>query len=320
MKSKNELVNKTTALTFGADPEFFIEDVSSGDVVSAIDVLKVDKYDPIRLDEHTNLYYDNTMGEFTVRPATSKEDFIKSIGSSLSLINDYLIKESEGRFKIKIKASHEFDPRFMEHPEANKIGCNPEYDAWDVCQIIPPDFSGARRSAGGHFAIARADQDRKKSLPLNDFDSVITLVKLLDYFVAVPFVLVDNDTTSLQRKTLYGRNLGAHRPKPEYPGLEYRLLSNYWISSPKLVALIYDLATEAVNRYFNDDYKSIFKIKKEMARSAVIENNKGLAEEIVAALNLPKHLTIRLNQLRDVKDLDVYSEWGLANSSKHLVS
>jgi hypothetical protein len=318
-QEKKSKAVKNIKLSFGADPEFFILDTQLGEIVSAIDVLTVDKYNPIELDEHTKLYYDNAMGEFTIRPASSKEDFVASVGNSLKLINEFFIKKFDGRYKIQLQASHHFKDEYLDHPDARKVGCNPEYSADLVTQIIPPDFNGNLRSAGAHVAIARLDKKTNSNLPLITFESIIDIVKLLDYYLAIPFTLIDNDSTSTERRAIYG-SPSSHRPKPEYPGLEYRVLPNYWIQSPKLVELVYDLSSLAVEKYIKGEHTTIFKIDKNQVNAAIKENHKELAEDILNMLNLPQDTVNKINEYRKIVTWDAYKEWGLQEVNTSEVS
>lgn len=293
----------------GSDPECFLRDNESGEIVSAIDILKRDKHEPIDLGDGVATYYDNAMMEFTIAPAFSKEEFIKSFKSAFDKLSIFLSKEYGNRYSMDIRASHEFNDIHMEHPEAKKIGCNPEFSADEVNMITPPDFSGNLRSSGGHLSLGRQDFDKvDESAPLMDFDGRINLVKLLDYYVGVPFTLVDNDPTSLARRNIYG-SPSSHRPKPF--GLEYRVLSNYWISSPTLVGLVYDLSEFAVHQLVNNKHEQIFNTDKKLVNACIKENNKELAEEILDMIELPKPLRIRINQLKKVKSWDFYKEWNL---------
>jgi len=69
-------------------------------------------------------------------------------------------------------------------------------------------------------------------------------VKILDLFVAIPAVLMEQGDDPKLRRKLYGRS-GAFRYTPY--GLEYRVLSNFWMSSPPLMSLFMGLTRFAVN-------------------------------------------------------------------------
>lgn len=316
-KNTNKVLDSTFTTTRGADPEFFIKDTDSGDIVSAIDVLVNDKYNPIILGDEVTLYYDNAMGEFTIKPAESKEQFIGVFRDAFTKINNYLKTKCGEKYEIVIQASHEFDPKYLDCEEALRIGCNPEFNADECMQITPPDFSGSLRSAGGHIAVGRTDfKDKidKDGFALMSFETKLELVKLLDCFVGLPFTLIDNDTTSLRRRKIYG-SPSSHRPKDF--GIEYRVLSSLWTTSPKTVGLIYDLSELAVQKLISGEGTKILKsIDKEMVNSAIRENNKGLAEEIVTSLNFPKNIMVQLAQYKDVKSWDFYKEWNLSKKAE----
>lgn len=66
------------------------------------------------------------------------------------------------------------------------------------------------------------------------------IVKQLDYYLGVPSLLWDNDP---RRRLLYGK-AGAFRPKPY--GLEYRTLSNRWLTNVPLQQWVYSSALTAL--------------------------------------------------------------------------
>ena len=70
------------------------------------------------------------------------------------------------------------------------------------------------------------------------------VIRMCDLFLGIPSLLLDRDPTSKDRRKLYG-GAGSHRIRNKY-GVEYRSLSNFWVSRPSLVELIYNLATVAV--------------------------------------------------------------------------
>jgi hypothetical protein len=303
----------------GSDPEFFIRNTETGDIESAVEVLKRDKYNPIDLGDGVSLYFDNCMGEMTVKPAFSRAEFVESFRDAFTKVNKYIKDNCGEKYEIVIQASHTFDEKYMQSPEAMTIGCNPEYKIYpEPAMITPPSFKGFTRSSGGHVSLGREDyldiQDTEEVLM--GFQSKIDLMKLLDYYLAVPFTLIDNDKTSLARRALYGGEIGAHRPK-DFGG-EYRVLSCYWTSSPKLVELVYDLSEEAIKRLISGDYLEILEIDYKLAQACVQENNKELAEEILDMVKLPKNLRIRLNQYKNVKSWNFYKEWNLNKSTKNL--
>ena len=75
------------------------------------------------------------------------------------------------------------------------------------------------------------------------------------------------------------------------------------------------MATHAVQILLSGEYKHIFEIEKKMINSTIIEGNKELAREIIELIKLPKPMQVQLNQLADVKGLDLYKEWEIESKT-----
>ena len=69
------------------------------------------------------------------------------------------------------------------------------------------------------------------------------MIQYMDLLLGNLSILLDRSPASAVRKELYGKS-GAYRPTPY--GCEYRTLSNFWASHPKLVSLAYDLTERAL--------------------------------------------------------------------------
>ena len=61
---------------------------------------------------------------------------------------------------------------------------------------------------------------------------------MLDLFLGIPSVLIDKDMTQINRRQAFG-TAGAYRSKSY--GLEYRVLSSWWVTKPEYIALIYNI-------------------------------------------------------------------------------
>lgn len=77
-----------------------------------------------------------------------------------------------------------------------------------------------------------------------------TLIPLLDLFVGIPSVLLDDPKQQRERRKVYGR-AGEFRLTPY--GIEYRVLSNFWSFSTMLTSYFYGLSRMAVNMNRSDD-------------------------------------------------------------------
>ena len=63
----------------------------------------------------------------------------------------------------------------------------------------------------------------------------------MDLFLGCPSIILDKDN---KRRELYGK-AGAYRNKPY--GVEYRTLSNFWLTSSKLMQWVYKRTAFALN-------------------------------------------------------------------------
>ena len=101
----------------------------------------------------------------------------------------------------------------------------PDFNAWEGNLNPPPDTSANPRTrcAGGHLHVGWT-----KDADLSDISHILNgrdLVKQLDYYLGAWSLQKDGDPT---RRSLYGK-AGACRFKPY--GVEYRVLSNFWVST-----------------------------------------------------------------------------------------
>lgn len=209
--------------TIGTDAEVMVE--KNEGLVSAIPILQKQVKLP-----YGKLFFDNVLAEFTVKPARSANEFVKHIGKNLKSTEAFFKKKSA---EVYFASSAHYPQRELEHPEAKRFGCSPDYDAYRVC-VNTVSSSAAEttlRSAGAHVHFANPVF---KDAPYK----VIEMVKMMDLFLGIPSLVLDDTPEAQERRKLYGK-AGAHRQCPEHPGGEYRTLSNFWIKSPELIKWVY---------------------------------------------------------------------------------
>ena len=112
----------------------------------------------------------------------------------------------------------------------------PDYDAYTLTindtatkEIAKTNF----RTAGGHIHIGGNTTDVVCDPLMKPM-----FVYMLDLFVGIPSVLIDNSTQTYRRRKYFGA-AGCHRDKPY--GLEYRVLSPFWLRSASCRSLFYNL-------------------------------------------------------------------------------
>jgi hypothetical protein len=223
-----------TEVLRGADPEVFLRtDDEYEDPVVSIGLIGGTKSEPRSLGNGYALQEDNVTVEFNIPPASNVTQFKASIQYVLGFLKQEL---SPKNIKLDIVPTMDFPEHMLMHPQAQELGCEPDYNAW-TCQVNPrPVAPETLRSSGGHLHIGYANPNVETSRKI---------VKAHDLFLGVASVIYDSDT---RRREIYGK-AGAHRIKPY--GVEYRTLSNFWIKSEELMQWAYEQSEKAI-QFVND--------------------------------------------------------------------
>ena len=317
----------TTKLTFGSDPEFMLTD-AGGNLKSAIGVVNGTKEKKIKLGNGHEMFYDNVLVEVNVVPGSSSDQCIANFGDCLKRLSKAVYP-----LRINLRASATYPKAECKHPDALVFGCDPEYDAYELQQVMAPPGAAENtfRSAGGHMhlgvskeswpLLAHVDDDTGDRMQ-RDWGRV-WVVRMLDLFVGIPSLFIDQDPTSPARRKLYGK-AGTHRPKEEY-GVEYRATSNFWLGSPKLVTLMYDLCNFTVDFVAANDHMKLWDIgedpmdakcksyKVDDLTSAINNTDKELAGKFLKGVvkdQMPRALYTRILEACEPRKSSFQSEWG----------
>jgi hypothetical protein len=288
--------------TIGTDPEFFLHDGKK--IVSAIPYIAGTKHNPQNLNNGSKLSFDNVALEFATQPAIDLKEFICNIENTYKEV----LKNIPNGFSIIPKSSHVFEKKYLFHEEAKKFGCDPDFNAWTISMNMPSKPTTNLRSCGAHVHVGNLDE-----YPfLLEMEGKIQTVRTMDCILGISSIILDSSKESMDRKKLYGK-AGCHRPT-DY-GIEYRVLSNFWLKSPKLVELIYNMVGDCLE---------IVKDKKD---NQLIEECKGQNEicriindgDKISALTIINHVVyeylsdITKNSLNNVlnKEFEFEKEWKL---------
>jgi hypothetical protein len=234
-------VAKTLPLTIGADPEVFLKSTKDGSSLCAHGVIPGNKKKPY-LVPHGAVQVDGMALEFNITPAKNQKEFVRRI----NLLKRTLSNMIPTNTTLDIKPVAYFDEQtWASAPEEAKVlGCEPDYDAWKDGGINPPPNPDVTfRTAAGHIHIGWAN-----NLDTNEFTHKLAcqmMVKQLDCSLFHWSVLQDDDN---KRRELYG-NPGAYRPKSY--GVEYRVLSNFWLKNSELTAAVYAIVKKAYRDLLN---------------------------------------------------------------------
>jgi hypothetical protein len=307
-------------ISFGADPEFML--TKDGKYYSAISIVKGTSSKRIKLKEH-EFYYDNVMAECAVRPGRSKSEVVSNFRECLRLYAKMVHP-----FQLTVQASQEYPETELTHKSARIAGCSPDWCAYRMKKMTPPKQAFQKnnlRCCGGHIHVGQDEGI------LRDGDHErMQVILLLDLFLGIPSLLMDKDPTSARRRLLYGE-AGRYRSK-DY-GMEYRSLSNFWLASPELVSLVYDICVWVVgcveqgqgddwwsfdyDVYYEEDDKSkawkCLKYDAKDLKHCIDQSDREGAKKYLSLITsiLPGKLTGEIQKQIVARRPNFYKAWGV---------
>lgn len=243
--------------TFGCDPEGFIFEGDKPIPASKAGI-PGSKERPYRVLGGA-IQVDGMAAEFNIDPVDTYEDW----ESNIQVVIEQLESLLPDGLCLKFVPSVVFDEdTFNKAPDkAKAIGCMPDVDAY-TGQInpIPMSENVFMRCAGGHIHLGwPTDNDARN---LQHTLACRDIAKQLDWFLGAWSILNDGDK---ERRKTYGK-AGAIRYKPY--GVEYRTLSNFWVTAPELRLEVWNRMNEAVNtmaKIYVPDQLAVFSTKLQSA-------------------------------------------------------
>lgn len=235
-------------ITIGCDPEVFVKN-STGKIISAYGLIPGTKASPHAVIDGA-VQVDGMALEFNTAPATNTWDFANKTTHVLKQLKK-MIPASYG---LVVQPVAHFDKEYIEAQplEARELGCDPDFNAYTGGAPNPkPDGNRPFRTASGHIHIGWT-KDVDVTHP-DHLEACMMVTKQMDFLLGN---LEGLWCPPNERKELYGAK-GTFRPKSY--GVEYRVLSNAWLKSPKLIRLVADVtlfATQSLlsgKRYYEND-------------------------------------------------------------------
>lgn len=209
--------------TIGTDTELFARD-NNGKHIALCGKIGGSKEKPLQLADLAHgfaVQEDNVAVEFNIPPCSTAKNFTDSIGIMIHRVSGILANMG---LTLANEVAVSFDKSELTHPTALMFGCEPDYNSWTRMENSKPQADDENlRTAGGHIHVGTSA-------------NMIEVVQNMDLFLGVPSVLLDNSAGAAKRRELYGK-AGAMRPKSY--GLEYRVLSNFWVFDAELVRWVY---------------------------------------------------------------------------------
>jgi hypothetical protein len=254
-------------ITIGADPEVFLMNKDTKEIISAEGIIEGTKKRPKRVtDKGHCLQLDNVLAEFGIPPSTSEAEFYHNINYMLNYINE----NTPDEVQVAIKASAELDRKYLGTRNARTFGCDPSFNAWTGKINEAPCAEGNLRSAGGHIHVGYADHTEEQS---------VEIIKAMDLFLGVPSVFMDKD---IERKMLYGSAGECRFPRW---GVEYRTLSNFWLDSPELIKWAFNNTMKAIE--FVNSGEEIDSDTQKSIIDAINYNDEAEAAHLVYEYDIP---------------------------------
>jgi hypothetical protein len=219
-------------ITIGADPELFLIN-ENGVGIPSEEYFVGTKDNPTDLGGGYQLLCDNVMVEYNIPACNTEQEFVDANNTMLNYINNSIPEYVH----IDLVSSKTFIAEKLRSKIASQFGCSADYNAW-LLEVNPkPKAKNNKlRTAAGHIHIGYPEISHDKSW---------YYIKLLDYFLALPSLLIDEDT---KRREMYGK-AGCFRLS--HFGFEYRTLGNFWLRSDELMRWVYTTTVDVMNMEFD---------------------------------------------------------------------
>lgn len=267
-------MTKIKLLKVGADVEGFLI-TSQGLPTVCIGLLKGTKEQPHKIDlgEPGFAYQeDNVLPEYNIPPADNAEKFAKNIDT----MRNYLVAYFKGNFRLRYstQASMYFELEKLDHPQAKKFGCEPDFCVWTrSTNEMPTKVDPRLRTSGGHLHVSYKIGSCEKAEDHPEYMEIMeNLIKTQDLLLGIPSLFMETDKI---RRQLYGK-AGAFRPKSY--GHEYRVLSPFWATGTAMAEWAFNQTSRAVDMV-NDGFTINPTLGKSIQK-AINESNLKIAENL----------------------------------------
>jgi hypothetical protein len=266
---------KQTKIYFGCDPEFFFQ--KDDEIIGAEKVLPENGID---VESRGKVIIDGIQAELNPCADTCRQ----VLGANIShLLYEVRRVMDEKKCLSSFKQTVSISEKEMESlsDKSKQFGCSQSFNVYqkDLTTGVKDGSKYFSRSGGGHIHIGLPMNTDIYSKTYQIFKKEPErIIRMLDIIVGNFCVMVDRDEGNKIRRKTYGR-AGEHRI-PDH-GIEYRTLSNFWLSHYTLMSMAMSLTRFAVSIVCAKDDKLEHKILKavdmEKVVRAINENDYDLA-------------------------------------------
>ena len=270
----DENIAATAILTLGADPERFILD-GDANIVPVCGWLGGTKKNPVPLGPEKHKLFvqeDNIMAEYNIPPAHNIEAFTNSIQLAERHLLLRVQRERED-YHVSSSCSAVVSNKLVASTlGADTFGCSAEFDAYTEGEEVPTprmrligaddggEPTAQERYAGGHLHLGiTINNEYVQRIPR------YVLAALCDASIGLAATPHDRQRG---RRAVYGQ---AGRFRPTKYGIEYRVLSNFWINDPMFSALVADAAFRLMRFVAREKMSAIHSVFDEIPWGAVRE-------------------------------------------------
>jgi hypothetical protein len=258
-----------TTCTVGTDPEMFA--FKAGKLLPAFEFLP-DK-DKSLYEEGTHAYWDGFQAEFRhSKGYTCLMELHSQLARSMRLLNEAAKKHGaklsiQSVVRIPLQILRTANDPFVE------LGCQPSFNAYNLRGLAVENPRELRyRFAGGHMHFGFSKKlDHEK------------IVKTLDAILGIWAVGAAQSFDNPIRRQYYGLPGEYRLPKYDngWYGIEYRTLSNFWLSHPAISMVTWEIGRRALQLARSEFPKAIWIGSEEEIREAITNSDTRKAKLIL---------------------------------------
>lgn len=311
----------------GSDPEIFVLD-GKGQLLPAYEFLK-GKEEMKDTAPYARTYWDGFQAEFTTEPRHCLAYHVDSIQAGLlRVFNAARAHDKKATFSIDNVVKVQEEVMANAKQEYVEFGCDPSHNAYGVGGLRVMDARMLPyRFAGGHIHLDMG------AIPITD---AIPIVKAIDKIAGVASVGMFEKYDNAVRREFYG--LAGEFRLPSY-GLEYRVLSNAWLTHPAITHFTFELVRAAAKLQFvhmdsfwegtEDEVQHIINRCDVAAARVLIKRNEAVYRRLfegtyngkkgsmpygpdVTKLCVKKGMDILLNGIHNLVSRDLEKNWALS--------